>query len=117
MRSFALLFALAACTSAPADDGDFVSTDIPVDTDGPKADGPSLEFTPVEGLSVRASIGMTEEGRVIRSAGAFKTAFGSQPAPVDFDDEWLAVYSGGVQRPGGYAASIERISLPDSGKS
>jgi hypothetical protein len=119
MSRFAFpLILLVACATDAADDGAFISTDIPEDTGDGKADGPEIPFVVVDNLSVRSSIGKTEEGRVIRSASAFHTAFGgTAPAGLDFDDEWLAVYSGGVQTTGGYTAAISSLHLSDTGKS
>lgn len=99
------------------DDGDgFISTDVTDDTED-KADQADLAFTVVDGLTLKTSIGNTEEGRVIRSASSFKTAFGTLPPGwLHFDQEWLAVYSAGVKNTGGFGAQIERIALSDSGK-
>jgi hypothetical protein len=108
----------AACAGAP-DDGDLVSPDVTVSTvDDAKTDQADVAFTPVTGLSLRSSVGKTEEGRVIRSASSFKAAFGTAPpAWLDFDSEWLAVYSAGIKTTGGYTAEIQRVRLSDSGKS
>lgn len=111
--------ALAACatTSSPSDD-DFVTTDLgDAPNDDPKADQADLAFTAVDGLALKASVGKTEEGRVIRTAAAFKTAFGiAPPADLDFTRSWLAIYSAGQRPTGGYDAAITRVALSDSGK-
>ncbi|MCW5807976.1 MAG: protease complex subunit PrcB family protein [Deltaproteobacteria bacterium] len=119
MRRLVLLLCMTVACATDLDDDDFVSTDVPEEADtGPKADQPEVPFTIVEGLTLKASIGKTEEGRVIRSTAAFKTAFGAGvAAPVDFDTEWLAVYSAGVRPTGGYEVAIDRIALSDTGKS
>lgn len=111
-----LLSLSAACADAPAD-GDLVSPTVTTDTvDDAKADQADLSFTPVTDLTLRSSIGKTEEGRVIRSATSFRTAFGTAPpAWLDFNDEWLAVYSAGIRPTGGYEAEIQRVRLSDSG--
>lgn len=120
-RSVLFLFAISAfsvaCATDPNDD-DFVSTDVTDDAaEDVKADQAELPFTPVEGLSLRSSIGRTEEGRVIRTSAAFRTAFGTTPpAGLDFHTDWLAVYSAGGRTTGGYTATITRIALSDSGK-
>jgi nuclease A inhibitor-like protein/protease stability complex PrcB-like protein len=118
MFRFVPLLFLVACAVDATDDADWVSTDVPDETDlAPKADQPEITSTPVDGLALRSSIGRTEEGRVIRSASAFRAAFtGAPPADLDFDTEWLAVYSAGVQTTGGYKASILSVRLSDSGK-
>ena len=118
-RWLALLFvSVVACADVGTDD-DFVTDDISeAATDDAKADQADLPFTVVEGLTLKGSIGKTEEGRIIRSASAFKTAFGTNPpASIDFAHEWLAVYSAGVKSTGGYTAEILHVRLSDSGKS
>lgn len=120
MRARSLLVSLilsvsaVGCASAP-DDDDLVA-EVTEGIDDAKADQADLPFTAVEGLTLRTSIGNTESGRVIRSAASFKAAFGvAAPADIDFADEWLAVYSAGVKPTGGYAASITRVRLSDTG--
>jgi hypothetical protein len=106
---------VVGCASEP---GDELVSDSVADaaTDDDKADGPAIAFTPVDGLTLRSTIGKTEEGRVIRTATGFRTAFGTAPPTgFDFDHEWLAIYSAGVRTTGGYHASIERVRLSDSG--
>jgi hypothetical protein len=118
MTAVKWLLPLCLVTACATDaDDDFVSTDVTdASSDDAKADGPELAFTVVDDLPLRASVGKTEEGRVIRSATAFRTAFGaSPPATLDFDAEWLAVYSAGVKTSGGYDATITKIRLSDSG--
>jgi hypothetical protein len=114
----ALFLSLAtACAGAP-DDGDLVSPDVAVSTvDDAKTDQADVSFTPVTDLQLRSSVGKTEEGRVIRSPTSFKAAFGTPPPDwLDFDQEWLAVYSAGIRPTGGYTAEIERVRLSDTGK-
>jgi hypothetical protein len=118
-RWLALLFvSVVACADVGTDD-DFVTDDVSeTSVDDAKADQADLPFTVVDGLTLRTSIGKTEEGRVIRSASAFKTAFGTTPpASIDFSRDWLAVYSAGVKSTGGYTAEILHVRLSDSGKS
>ncbi len=113
-----LLIPLAiACEDAPTED--LVSPDVAAATDDDaKADQSDLTFTVVDDLQLRSSVGRTEEGRVIRSASSFKSAFGTNPPSwLDFDEEWLAVYAAGVKTTGGYAAEIQRVRLSDTGKS
>lgn len=115
----ALLFvSIAACADVASDD-DFVVDDVSeASDDDTKADQADLPFTAVTGLSLRSSIGQHESGRVIRSANAFKAAFGTTPpANINFSQEWLAVYSAGIKSTGGYKAEILHVRLSDSGKS
>lgn len=116
MRAWLLSLCLVTACADEATD-DFVSTDIgDAAGDDAKADGPEISFTPVTDFSLRSSVGATEEGRVIRSATSFKSAFGvAPPASLDFDHDWLAVYSAGVRTTGGYHATIEHLRLSDSG--
>ena len=112
--SLILSVSAVGCASDAADD-DLVA-EVTEGLDDAKADQADLPFTPVEGLTLRASIGTTESGRVIRSAASFKAAFGvAAPADIDFADEWLAVYSAGTRPTGGYAAKVTRVRLSDSG--
>lgn len=118
-RWLALLFvSVVACADVGTDD-DFITDDVTeTSNDDAKADQADLPFTVVTDLTLKSSVGKTEEGRVIRSASAFKTAFGTNPpASVDFSHEWLAVYSAGVKSTGGYTAEILHVRLSDSGKS
>ncbi len=113
-----LLIPLAvACADGPT--GDLISPDVTVATDDDaKTDQADLAFSEVADLSLRSSVGRTEEGRVIRSATSFKAAFGTNPPSwLDFDEEWLAVYSAGAKTTGGYRAEIRHVRLSDSGKS
>lgn len=118
-RWLALAFvSFVACADVGTDD-DFVTDDVSeTSVDDTKADQADLPFTVVTDLTLKASIGKTEEGRVIRNAAAFKTAFGlNPPSSINFAHEWLAVYSAGVKSTGGYTAEILHVRLSDSGKS
>lgn len=112
-----LCFGLAACAQLD-DDGDLVADTVTeAAASDTKADQADLAIEPYEGLTLRASIGRTESGRVIRSPGSFKTAFGvAPPADLDFGITWLAVYSAGERSTGGYTAAITRVRLSDAGK-
>src|SRR5690349_16755891 len=102
---------VTACAGEASDD--LVSSEVGDATgDDAKADGPEISFTPVTGLTLRASVGKTEEGRVIRSATSFRSAFGvAPPAGLDFDTDWLAVYSAGTRPTGGFTAAIDHVRL------
>jgi hypothetical protein len=106
---------MTACANEAT--GDLVSSDVGDATgDDAKADGPEISFTPVTDLTLRTSVGTSEEGRVIRSATSFRSAFGvAAPADLDFDTDWLAVYSAGTRPTGGFVAAIDHIRLSDSG--
>lgn len=121
MRSgwLALLFvSVVACADVGTDD-ELITDDVTeTSVDDAKADQADLPFTVVTDLTLRSSIGKIEEGRVIRSTSAFKTAFGTTaPANIDFSHEWRAVYSAGVKSTGGYHAESLHVRLSDSGKS
>ena len=75
-RWLSLLFvSVVACADVATDD-DFVTDDITeTSADDAKADQADLPFTVIDGLTLKASIGKTEEGRIIRTPAAFKTAF------------------------------------------
>jgi hypothetical protein len=113
-----LLFCAIAACAGGADDSDLVSPDVTEETSiDDKADQQPIAFEVVTGFQLRASVGKTEEGRVIRSASAFKAAFGTAaPSSIDFDQEWLAVYSAGVRTTGGYGARVLAVRLSDTGK-
>jgi hypothetical protein len=113
------LCVLAAAACATDSDDDFISTDLEEESElEPKADQPLLPFTVVDGLELREAVGRTEEGRVIRTATAYRSAFGTAPPKwLDFSKEWLAVYTAGVKSTGGYAAEILQVRLSDTGKS
>ena len=114
-----LLFCAIAACAGGSDDADLVSPDVAEETTiDDKADQQPIAFEVVSGLQLRSSVGRTEEGRVIRSASAFKAAFGvNAPASIDFDETWFAVYSAGVRTTGGYNARVLAVRLSDSGKS
>ncbi len=113
--SLILSMSAVGCASDAAEDADLTS-EVTEGLDDSKADQADLPFTPVDGLTLRASIGTTESGRVIRSAASFKAAFGvAAPADIDFADEWIAVYSAGTRPTGGYAARVTRVRLSDTG--
>jgi len=112
--SLLLSMAAVGCASDAADD-DLIA-EVSQGVDDAKADQADLPFTAVEGLTLRASVGKTESGRVIRSAATFKAAFGvAAPADLDFATEWLAVYSAGTKPTGGYEAEITRVRVSDAG--
>ncbi len=116
----ALALCLAsACATVPDDDGDLVADQVTASpSDDGKADQADLAFTAIPDLSLKVSVGTSEEGRVIRSASSYRAAFGTAPpADLDFSQTWLAVYSGGSQTTGGYHASVLHVRLSDSGAS
>lgn len=60
-------------------------------------------------FSPSGSVGSTETRVVLTSAAAFRAYFGQSPTGIDFGREWVAFYSAGVQRTGGYRASFTHI--------
>src|SRR5438876_564839 len=110
-RWLALLFvSVVACADVDSAD-EFVTDDVTeTSVDDAKADQADLHFTVVTNLTLKSTIGQTEEGRVIRNAAAFKTAFGvNPPSSINFSHDWLAVYSAGVKTTGGYKAEILHV--------
>ena len=117
--AFALAACLVAACATTPDDDDLVADGVAESSsDDSKADQADLAFTAVTDLGLKASVGNTEEGRVIRSASSYKSAFGTAPpASLDFSKTWLAVYSAGTEPTGGFHASILHVRLTDSGAS
>jgi hypothetical protein len=79
------------------------------------ADRADIPLTLIRGFTLPSGIGETETRRLFKSASSFRSYFGASLSGVDFSRRWVAFYSAGVQRTGGYAASVTRVRLTDSG--
>jgi len=118
-----LFIALAACSlalgcqvGADLEAGALSDDDTAVEeARADRTDRADLALRAVSGFTVPSAVGATETRRVFTSAASFRAYFGSLPAGVDFGREWVAFYSAGVQRTGGYGASVSRVRLSGSG--
>jgi hypothetical protein len=108
----ALSFGAAACIDVE-DDAEIA--ELEEGTDDDKSDRPDLVFTEVD---FQAPIAVDElKVGVIKSATQWKAVFGvSAPSSIQFDREWVAYYTAGVQTTGGYSAQITRLRISDTGK-
>jgi len=80
-----------------------------------KADRADIALVAVTGVTVPSSVGQTTTRVVFRTASSFKSYFGLRSTPIDFNSYWVGFYSAGVQRTGGYKASVTRVRLDDAG--
>lgn len=95
---FALLLSVLAATGAA----------------GAESDARALPFSIVPDVAVTLRTGETR--KVFRSAAEYTSFVGRKPpSDVDFAREWLVFYTAGVERTGGYEATIEEISLATEG--
>jgi PrcB C-terminal len=109
-----LFLSLAAAGCGGMDSGELIE-DPAVDTDAEgKADQGAIALTTV--TDDIGSTGTKETRKVFTTAAAYKAYFGhAAPDTVRFSKEWVAFYSAGVERTGGYKASIERVALSNTG--
>lgn len=76
---------------------------------GSASDRADIPFRVVAGFTPSSRVASTERRLVFTSASSFRAYFGQSAPGVDFSREWVAFYSAGVRRTGGYGASYTRI--------
>lgn len=110
--ALALSLGAAACAT-DVDDADVAELDEGVDDE--KSDRADFALTEVD---FQAPIESDElKVGVIKTRTQWKTVFGvAAPPSIDFDREWVAYYTAGMQTSGGYSAEITRVRLSDTGK-
>lgn len=104
---------ITACTDMAEDDIEFAEPTNEIEAE--KADEATLAFTT---LDVGGPVdGFTERVAIIKTKTRWREVFGSAaPASVNFNKQWVAVYTTGARNSGGYTASVTKIRLSASGK-
>lgn len=75
----------------------------------------SLPARPLEVDSGRWAVAATQQ--VFKSRAAFESYFGQRALGVDFDREWVVLYSAGTKPSTGYVACIDEIVPTENGHS
>jgi len=107
------LASLGACATIEDDAVEFA--DPAETTDDGKADQPDLAVTVLEAPAPTRADAVAVG--VIKSKAAWKQVFGAAaPSSIDFGTQWVAYYTAGHQATGGFAATIARVRLSDTGR-
>ncbi|MBP9086415.1 MAG: protease complex subunit PrcB family protein [Kofleriaceae bacterium] len=123
LNSLALFSTLALALAVPSftactdvDSGDDMELAEPTDeVEAEKADQATLALTELDVDAPTDRFG--ERVGVIKSKTRWRQVFGTEaPSSVNFSRQWVAYYTAGAQRSGGFTASVTKIRVSPSGK-
>lgn len=109
----ATLLGLAACGGDIDSDTGEAADEVAVETASSNAnDRADLALRELTGVTVPTT---AETRRVFTTAASYRAFFGAGAPAVDFSREWVALYAAGVQRTGGYVASVTHVRPSGTG--